>query len=153
MGEEMQAETGTYALVLESRSWQKVQIGRWREIEIQPGYYVYIGSAFGPGGVQARVARHFRTDKKQHWHIDFLRAQLTPLGAWVSHGLGRLEHSWAGTLAGLGGFTPVAGFGCSDCRCHSHLFHTHELGNLASLLGEADGKIDWWPCQNHTSGE
>ncbi len=144
---------GTYALILESHTRQNIQIGRWREIEIQPGYYVYIGSALGPGGVRARVARHFRTTKSNHWHIDYLRSRLKPVGAWVSHSPVRLECQWASTLAGQDSFMPVAGFGCSDCHCHSHLFQTDEFRNLTSLLSEADGAIDWWPCQNRAPRE
>jgi hypothetical protein len=33
-----------------------------------PGTYVYAGSAFGPGGIRARLRRHFRRDKKLHWY-------------------------------------------------------------------------------------
>lgn len=139
----MQAETGTYALVLENRIRQNVQIGRWREIAIEPGYYVYIGSAFGPGGVRARVTRHFRTDKKQHWHIDYLRARLTPLGAWVSHEPARLEHTWANALENLNEFRPVPGFGCSDCACNAHLFHTSGVNCLQWHLPSQSDSLRW----------
>ncbi|MBX3053585.1 MAG: GIY-YIG nuclease family protein [Caldilineaceae bacterium] len=137
---------GTYALILESQTSQVVQIGRWSAIEIQPGYYVYIGSAFGPGGVRARVARHFRLEKSDHWHIDYLRRYLSPLGVWVCHSPARLEHCWAGRLSVAEGYAPLPGFGCSDCRCHSHLFHADELENLAVLLRDGSGEIEWWPC-------
>ena len=142
----MQTDPGTYALVLESRTRQKIQIGRWREIETQPGYYVYIGSALGPGGVRARVARHFRLVKSNHWHIDYLRMYTTPLGAWYSHEPVRLEHTWAATLGDLDDFTPIPGFGCSDCRCHSHLFHVSKLCSLDQLLAKSGGIVEWWPC-------
>ena len=149
----MNPEPGTYALVLESRTRQKVQIGRWREIEIQPGYYIYIGSAFGPGGVRARVSRHFRLAKSNHWHIDYLRMHTTPLGAWYSHDPLRLEHAWATTLDGLADFTPVHGFGCSDCRCDSHLFHVSKLWSLDRLLRGREGKVNWWPNPTVAQGD
>ena len=142
----MKSQPGTYALILESHIRQNIQIGRWREIEIQPGYTIYIGSAFGPGRVRARVARHFRTAKSNHWHIDYLRSCLKPVGAWVSHSSVRLECQWASRLAGQGNFSPVAGFGCSDCSCHTHLFHADRLENLAQLLSDGFGDIEWWPC-------
>ncbi len=138
-------DPGTYALVLECSQRQIVQIGRWRAIETAPGYYVYVGSAFGPGGVRARVARHFRTAKSNHWHIDYLRARLTPLGAWVSHAPVRLEHRWAGRLEAAEGFTPLPGFGCSDCRCNAHLFQTHTEQGLERLLGDEQTELVWWP--------
>jgi len=43
------------------------------KLDLLPGYYIYIGSAFGPGGVRARMLRHLRADKPKHWHIDYLR--------------------------------------------------------------------------------
>jgi Uri superfamily endonuclease len=64
---------GTYALILRSHSKATTQVGRWGRINLETGYYIYIGSAFGPGGVRARVSRHFRKEKRKHWHIDYLR--------------------------------------------------------------------------------
>ncbi|MFQ5579314.1 MAG: DUF123 domain-containing protein [Nitrospiria bacterium] len=54
----MKSEPGTYALILQSRSEARGQVGRLGQINLKPGYYIYVGSAFGPGGVQARVSRH-----------------------------------------------------------------------------------------------
>ncbi|NIP37734.1 MAG: GIY-YIG nuclease family protein, partial [Candidatus Dadabacteria bacterium] len=69
----MNSESGTYTLIYRNRSKTRVQVGRLGKIYIQPGYYIYVGSAFGPGGVRARVSRHFRKTKRSHWHIDYLR--------------------------------------------------------------------------------
>jgi Uri superfamily endonuclease len=88
----VKSEPGTYALILQSYSTGKVQIGRLGQIEPVPGYYIYVGSAFGPDGVMARVSRHWRMDKPKHWHIDYLREFVTPLFAWVSYEPVRLEH-------------------------------------------------------------
>jgi Uri superfamily endonuclease len=62
----MKSDPGTYALILQYDSKASTQIGRWRQIDLEPGYYIYIGSAFGPGGVRARVSRHCRGDKPKH---------------------------------------------------------------------------------------
>ncbi|MCZ6576023.1 MAG: DUF123 domain-containing protein [Gammaproteobacteria bacterium] len=35
-----------------------VRIGRTGKLETQPEFYVYVGSAHGPGEVRARVAHH-----------------------------------------------------------------------------------------------
>ncbi|MCG8024627.1 MAG: DUF123 domain-containing protein [Candidatus Thiodiazotropha endolucinida] len=56
----MNAKPGTYGLVLQADTDTVVQVGRWGAIDIRPGYYIYIGSAFGAGGVLARVSRHCR---------------------------------------------------------------------------------------------
>ncbi len=70
-------------------------------ISLRQGYYIYVGSAFGPGGVNARVSRHFRNTKKLHWHIDYLRTFLRPLTVLYSHDPRRLEHQWAKLLSDM----------------------------------------------------
>lgn len=42
---------GTYVLVFEAKREQKIQVGKLGLINLQPGFYAYIGSAFGPGCV------------------------------------------------------------------------------------------------------
>ena len=39
---------------------------------LEPGYYVYIGSGWGPGGLASRICRHLgcRPRRRLHWHID-----------------------------------------------------------------------------------
>lgn len=118
----MKSEPGTYALLLESNLSGEIQIGRWGRLRVVPGYYVYVGSAFGPGGVRARVARHLRKSKRIHWHIDYLRDAVDPVRAWCSYSHVRLEHEWARSLGQMAGVACVARFGCSDCSCDTHLF-------------------------------
>jgi len=50
----MKTEPGTYALILKCSLRVKIRIGCRRQIDIEPGYYIYVDSAFGPGGVKAR---------------------------------------------------------------------------------------------------
>jgi Uri superfamily endonuclease len=133
----VQSEPGTYALILQSYSTGKVQIGRLGQIELVPGYYIYVGSAFGPGGVRARVSRHLRVDKSKQWHIDYLREFVTPLSVWVSYELERLEHQWAQLFHDMSEVNSIQGFGCSDCKCYSHLFHTVVAPEVA-WLGSVD---------------
>ena len=118
----MKSKPGTYALVLRSQKSLHTQIGRWGRLTIRPGYYIYVGSAFGPGGVLARVSRHCREVKSKHWHIDYLREFTIPTSVWYSHAAARLEHRWAETLIKMKDTVPVKGFGCSDCKCDAHLF-------------------------------
>lgn len=118
----MSSNPGTYALVLRSEGRAGVQIGRWGCLDVRRGYYLYVGSALGPGGVRARVARHCRERKTRHWHIDYLRECADISAVWYRHAPDRDEHRWARAAAGLDACEPVPGFGCSDCRCVSHLF-------------------------------
>ena len=66
----MQTRPGTYALVLVSCSHQRVEVGKLGRLAVQSGYYVYVGSAFGPGGLKARIAHHVKISRRPHWHID-----------------------------------------------------------------------------------
>lgn len=143
----MKSNPGTYALILQNLAQAKVQIGHWRQIDLEPGYYLYVGSAFGPGGVQARVSRHCRRKKPNHWHIDYLREFVHPLGAWYSHETGRLEHRWAQILCDMSDMSSIEGFGCSDCKCHSHLFQSCTTPELALFTGMAGGKVESWRYQ------
>ncbi|MEW8508813.1 MAG: GIY-YIG nuclease family protein [Candidatus Thiodiazotropha sp.] len=129
----MKTDRGTYVLVLRTETDAAVEIGRWGVLTIQPGHYLYIGSAFGSGGVRARVTRHCRQSKPKHWHIDYLRELATVESVWYSHRQARLEHHWAKALAKLSQAQPVLGFGCSDCRCDTHLFYFRKAPNLAGF--------------------
>ena len=58
MGMVIEPKPGTYALVLSCSADFDIQIGRLGTMRLQPGYYVYLGSALGPGGLRARIAHH-----------------------------------------------------------------------------------------------
>lgn len=47
----------------------------------EAGWYVYSGSAKGPGGLRSRLRHHFRKTKKSHWHVDQLTTQCVDLAA------------------------------------------------------------------------
>ncbi len=101
-----------------------IPVGRLGSLRACPGFYVYAGSAFGPGGVGARCARHLRLVKPLHWHIDYLRSRSRILEIWFTYDAIRREHLWASILGrSPGAGVPLRGFGASDCTCPTHLFH------------------------------
>ena len=109
--------SGAYALLIALDGPLRVHAGA-RDATLAPGLYVYCGSARGPGGVAARLARHMRRDKPAHWHVDQLTGAGTVVGAWVFPGRGECEVN--DELADWP--TPIEGFGSSDCgRCRAHL--------------------------------
>ena len=71
---------GLYLLILRLDRDLDLTIGALVRCLLRPGFYCYVGSAMGPGGLRARVMRHYRcTDcgtsgkkKRLHWHIDFV---------------------------------------------------------------------------------
>ena len=101
-----------------------IHSGRLGDWEALPGFYLYVGSALGPGGLQARLSHHLRPHVRCHWHIDHLTKSGAIEEIWFSSEPVRREHEWAGTLAGLRGASiALPRFGASDCRCTSHLYH------------------------------
>jgi Uri superfamily endonuclease len=110
-------------LILEASQAARISVGRLGELHIEPGWYAYVGSAFGPGGVAARCGHHREIARRPHWHIDYLRAVCELREIWFSHDPQRREHAWAELLQGSrGSRQPFAGFGATDCDCGSHLF-------------------------------
>ena len=144
----MNREPGTYVLVLECSSRTELQIGSWGRLQLDHGYYLYVGSALGPGGLQARVSRHCRRDKTRRWHVDFLRARTRLVSVWYVQDPRRLEHSWAKALEGVEQATPVQGFGCSDCRCFSHLFFVADDAGLAACVHALPQGVLHWACHD-----
>lgn len=138
----MKPYPGTYALLLQSHSTETIQVGRWGKLDLQPGYYLYVGSAFGPGGVQARVSRHLRTDVRVHWHIDHLRKHVTPREVWVDYATKHLEHEWAGIFFDSSEMTAFRGIGCSDCTCYSHLFYTPNKPDINRFSGRMGSMVE-----------
>ena len=114
---------GTYALVFTAKRKKRLNIGKLGTLCLQPGCYVYVGSAFGPGGLKARIGHHRKGSSRRHWHIDYLSEYLPPDEVWYTHDPIRREHHWSEILSHIGGAViPLPGFGSSDCRCISHLY-------------------------------
>ncbi|HEY5867702.1 MAG TPA: GIY-YIG nuclease family protein [Candidatus Tectomicrobia bacterium] len=119
----METRPGTYALLLSSSANRPLQIGRLGQCCVQPGFYVYVGSACGPGGVRARVAHHRQPAARPHWHIDYLRTVTQLEAIWYTYDRIRWEHVWADVVQHLyGAVMPLRRFGASDCSCASHLY-------------------------------
>lgn len=115
---------GTYALVLASSKAMRIPVGSFGELSVRPGFYVYVGSAFGPGGVKARTGRHRSRARRRRWHVDYLRSATRLEDIWFTHDPNRREHDWAAVVSeDMGGVAPLLGFGASDCDCKSHLYY------------------------------
>jgi Uri superfamily endonuclease len=113
---------GTYALILRCSTARRVRIGRLGELQLRPGHYIYVGSAFGPGGLRARIGHHQSAVQRPHWHIDYLRNHARLESILYRCGA-RVEHEWAARIATMrGAAVPVLGFGSSDCECVAHLY-------------------------------
>tara|TARA_B100000959_G_scaffold287522_1_gene373520 strand:+ start:5151 stop:5492 length:342 start_codon:yes stop_codon:yes gene_type:complete len=98
------------------------------------GWYLYVGSAFGPGGLKARLGRHLRTTKRRHWHIDTLLDHCPVRQIWYRSAERELEHRWARLMLSQDNvIIPLAGFGASDCPCPSHLIWVRSLEKVQKV--------------------
>ncbi len=136
----MKREAGTYALILNCPCDQTIDVGRLGTITFAKSYYIYVGSAFGPGGVAARVARHCRTDKLVHWHIDYVRTAMTVTEVWYTHEPEHREHLWARIISASARCrASITGFGSTGCECESHLFYYRPRPSLSAFRRELSG--------------
>lgn len=95
-------------------------MGALGKIEFRKGTYAYVGSA--QSGIEKRVARHLRQERRKFWHIDYLLSQETVKIEKVLYKRAPRQEECriAEALSELG--NPLRGFGSSDCSCRSHLF-------------------------------
>jgi Uri superfamily endonuclease len=113
---------GTYILILHLSKAARLTIGKLGVFDFPAGYYAYVGSAFGSGGLGGRIKHHLSPVTKPHWHIDYLRQAGTVCEIWHVVSETRHEHQWADTLHSLpDAHVPVPRFGASDCQCDAHL--------------------------------
>ena len=114
------AGKGAYLLLLNLLSLATISTKHSNKVDFSPSWYIYAGSAYGPGGVRARLLRHCNRKKKIHWHIDQLSVvadtyAMTFFDDNECRLLRVLEKSKDFKF-------PLKGFGSTDCRsCASHL--------------------------------
>ncbi len=66
---------GYYALLIKIQKKTIIDHPKFNKKTLDPGYYIYVGSARGPGGIAARIKRHVKKNKKKKWHIDYLTSK------------------------------------------------------------------------------
>jgi Uri superfamily endonuclease len=156
---EIPNQHGTYALHLYLPNPKQLRVGHLGEFTFPAGDYLYQGSAFGPGGLRARLGRHLRGGNSPHWHVDVLREVAGVAGFYyliqdTEESAQSLECIWSQALACLpGARAPVPGFGASDCRagCAAHIIFWPDSppgirvspGIIHGALSEATGKTKY----------
>ncbi len=108
-----------YVLVMELPHDTEITVGKLGNILFKKGSYVYVGSA--PS--EKRLERHLRKEKNKFWHIDYFLEKAEIKNIFV------VERGKECEVAHNIHLPYIERFGCSDCRCASHLFY-----------GEIDGK-------------
>lgn len=127
------AMKGSYILLIELEKPTQIGVGSLGLLQLQPGYYAYVGSAMR--GLDSRIQRHLCSNKKRYWHIDYLLDHAQVLGVAKVPGSERLECQIADLLAKK--LQPIPHFGCSDCSCQSHLFYARGIDSIHSVVSDA----------------
>lgn len=112
---------GCYCLIINLDKTCNIEIGKLGEVNFNKGCYAYVGSAMN--SLQARIERHINDEKKLHWHIDYFlknkNSKITDVIYNVSDE--KIECNLSGELSTKS--KGITGFGCSDCKCESHLYY------------------------------
>lgn len=121
--------TGIYQLLIRLSGARSIKVGELGRIDFQKGYYIYTGSA--RKNLFQRLRRHFQSEKKLFWHIDYLLGQGEIVAFYYEKyapglecGLNRQTHKK------LTDASFIPGFGCSDCKCEAHLIYTPHPTNF-----------------------
>ncbi|MCR4394197.1 MAG: GIY-YIG nuclease family protein [Dehalococcoidales bacterium] len=138
---------GIYVLIIEIGKSADIAVGKRRNYYFQPGYYAYVGSALS--GLESRLRRHLRTEKRPHWHIDYLLKESSVENFIYAETTEKKECNLAKQLSLK--LAAVAGFGCSDCSCQSHLFFCQERLPLEKLVDNAFLSIGLKPFSSTTT--
>jgi len=114
---------GAYILILEMPETQ-IRVGALGIVDVREGTYCYVGSAMN--GLDQRIGRHLSKKKKLHWHIDYLTDACAGIEAYEAAVPGTTECELGRAVLESGGSGFAKGFGCSDCKCMTHLFFLTE---------------------------
>jgi Uri superfamily endonuclease len=120
---------GTYVLIVFIAQMKRLEIGRLGVYDIIPGFYGYVGSAFGSGGLRARIHHHLESAAEPHWHIDYLLAVAEPVEVWYALAGRKLEQDLAEVLEQSSKWRKtIPRFGASDYHRSrtSHLFYSKQ---------------------------
>lgn len=132
-------QKGCYILFLRFKREVLTRVGSLGIHRIPRGLYAYVGSAKGPGGIEARVKRHIRKDKRVKWHIDYLttKPECFIEAVMVVKSSTLKEKELVRFLETKGGVHLIRGFGSSDDKFTlSHLLYFGKtcLNNISHEL-------------------
>lgn len=126
---------GIYCLCINNQHSKLVKIGALGLLEFEEGHYIYIGSALN--SLIPRIERHLKQSRGNHnvtrWHIDYLLKEPS-VGIdsiYIKETDEPIECIVSGKVSSHG--TPVQKFGCSDCRCKSHLYKVKDFEFLDKM--------------------
>jgi len=133
---------GVYTLIIDIKEALSFNIKSLGNLTFMKGTWIYIGSAMGNGStsLENRIARHFRSEKTIHWHIDHLLKSGSTIRCSIwSESSEPVECNIAKSIEQMEDIYPgPKRFGASDCKtkCFTHLYHSKIESDLeGKLLG------------------
>jgi Uri superfamily endonuclease len=145
--EQFTMHPGTYALVFQCSAPFQAVAGKLGAVFLTSGYWIYVGSAFGPGGLRSRLSHHLQPSHRPHWHLDYIKNGLSSVEIWTTTDAIKREHEWVAIFSTFNGATrPIDGFGASDCTCRSHLIHLPQRPSFERFKNQALSAI---PTHGH----
>ena len=135
-------EPGIYTLILSLPGAEQIAVGSLGGIHFPKGFYSYTGSARGPGGLK-RLDRHAAVNAgrslTRKWHIDYL----LPRCQWLQEVVTRTDLDLECPIARSIGerLLSVPRFGCSDCRCASHLHYSEKEEEMRQAVSMAHASV------------
>ena len=111
---------GIYQLLIYLPKDVWIVIGKKGRFKFPKGYYIYTGSALN--GLEKRIERHLKKNKKHFWHIDYLLdfASIKKVFLFTN---GKFDECALNlkTLEKPDAKIIMPKFGSSDCDCPAHL--------------------------------
>jgi len=126
---------GTYCLCINNNIDKQLDIGALGHLEFSSGKYIYVGSALH--SLIPRLERHLKISKGNHsvthWHIDYflIDKDVSIYSIFIIENKKRIECEIVAKIEKFG--KPLLNFGCSDCKCKSHLFKVKDCHFLEKI--------------------
>jgi Uri superfamily endonuclease len=124
---------GSYILLIKLKENKIIKLGKLGKLFFKKDFYVYIGSAMN--NLEKRLNRHLSKDKKLHWHIDYFLEEAEILETFLKENKIKEECRLANMFSEK--IEEIPGFGCSDCKCASHLFYGKKV-DILNLISKID---------------
>lgn len=136
-------DPGIYTIILRLDNEMDIQVGSLGSRSFMKGYFAYTGSARGPGGIK-RVKRHqdvlCSLNTVRRWHIDYLLPNTSFEDVVITYTGEDLECLIARKIGAE--LEAIPGFGCTDCRCKSHLHFSTDMQRMYAIVERAHNGID-----------
>ncbi len=112
---------GAYIVFFSMKENKNIAVGKLGDVFFEAGNYLYMGSAYGKGGLKSRLKRHCQINAIKHWHFDYIRpfATLDKIEAYINGNECELVDKY---IRNDKAQSYYKGLGSSDCtKCKSHL--------------------------------